>query len=199
MCFSPSSIADPLFSGICHLILNGFFLKDCMHKLIYLKIGCQINLYGDLFINNHVHVFLLIICRPDHNLQDIRAKIFPFKGRRVKAPEVVPSIALPAKRKERSLSSLVVSAPKVSTQTGFTGKRTKTGTRKAAALRGCNFILEESIKREETYGEDNLVSSVSPSSNMIAQNESQVSGIWDIRTYVTFLFVAGLVEYLWEF
>lgn len=120
---------------------------------------------------------LLIICRPDHNFQDIRAKIFPFKRRKIKAAEVVPPVSLPAKRKERSLSSLVVSAPKVSTQTGLTGKRTKTGTRKAPALRGCNFLLEESIKTEETYGEDNLVRSVSPSSKMIAQNERQA---WDI-------------------
>ncbi|KAJ1375332.1 hypothetical protein SESBI_51137, partial [Sesbania bispinosa] len=102
--------------------------------------------------------------RPDHNLQDIRAKIFPFKRKKIKAPEVVSSITLPAKRKERSLSSLVVSAPKVSMQTGFTGKRTKTSTRKAAALRGCSFILEDSIKKEETNGEDNTDSSMAETS-----------------------------------
>ncbi|KAF1860864.1 hypothetical protein Lal_00000278 [Lupinus albus] len=97
--------------------------------------------------------------RPDHNLQDIRAKIFPFKKKNIKSPEVLSSISLPAKRKERSLSSLVVSAPKVSMQTGFTGKRTKTSTRKATALRGCSFILEETIKKETTC-EDNMDSSV---------------------------------------
>lgn len=120
---------------------------------------------------------LLIICRPDHNLQDIRAKIFPFIRKKIKAQEVVPSISLPAKRKERSLSSLVVIAPKVSTHTGFTGKRTKIGTRKAAALRGCNFLLEESIKTEEIHDEVNLVSSASASLHMTAQNGSQV---WDM-------------------
>ncbi|RYQ91178.1 hypothetical protein Ahy_B09g097084 isoform D [Arachis hypogaea] len=85
--------------------------------------------------------------RADHNLQDIRAKIFPYKKRKtkIKEPEVLPSVSPPAKRKERSLSSLV--APKVSAQTGLTGKRTKTVSRKAAALRGCSFILEESIKK----------------------------------------------------
>ncbi|CAL0321017.1 unnamed protein product [Lupinus luteus] len=97
--------------------------------------------------------------RPDHNLQDIRAKIFPFKKKNIKTPEVLSSISLPAKRKERSLSSLVVSAPKVSMQSGFTGKRTKTSTRKATALRGCSFILEETIKKEATC-EDNMDSSV---------------------------------------
>ena len=74
-------------------------------------------------------------------MQDIRAKIFPFRRRKIDALQVV----LPAKRKERSLSSLVVNAPKVSNQTGFTAKRTKSGIRKAA---------------EETYGEDNLGSFV---------------------------------------
>ncbi|KAD3068595.1 hypothetical protein E3N88_36475 [Mikania micrantha] len=62
--------------------------------------------------------------RPDHNLQDVRGKIFPSK-RRVKAPEVVSSVILPLRRKERSLSSLVVCTPRVSPQTTLTGKRSK--------------------------------------------------------------------------
>ncbi|XP_034908065.1 E3 ubiquitin protein ligase DRIP2 [Populus alba] len=94
--------------------------------------------------------------RPDHNLQDIRAKVFPFKRRKVNAPEIMPSIALPAKRKERSLSSLVVSTPKVPIQNGLTGRRSKAGARKAAALRGCNFTVEESKK--EDSAEDNPMS-----------------------------------------
>jgi E3 ubiquitin-protein ligase DRIP len=117
---------------------------------------------------------LLIISRPDHNLQDIRTKIFPFKHKKVQAEEVVPSTPLPAKRKERSLSSLVVSAPKVSTHTSFTGKRTKSGTRKAAALRGCSFTPEESIKKEEAHDEDNLVTAASTSFHMFAHKESHV-------------------------
>ncbi|KAJ1385125.1 Prefoldin beta-like [Sesbania bispinosa] len=51
------------------------------------------------------------------------------------------------------------------------GKRTKTGTRKASALRGCNFILEESIKTEETHGEDNLDSSIAEPSKKHRPNE----------------------------
>ncbi|XP_021904227.1 E3 ubiquitin protein ligase DRIP2-like, partial [Carica papaya] len=57
--------------------------------------------------------------RPDHNWQDIRAKIFPSKGKRTAAPEAMTSASPPAKRKERSLSSLVVSAPKVDMQSDF--------------------------------------------------------------------------------
>ncbi|GAV86265.1 zf-C3HC4 domain-containing protein [Cephalotus follicularis] len=101
--------------------------------------------------------------RPDHNLQDIRAKIFPFKRRKIKAPEVMPSISPPAKRKERSLSSLVVSAPKVPMQSGLTGRRSKASARKAAALRGCGFIVDEHSKKEGS-AEDHPMSSSSPDS-----------------------------------
>ncbi|XP_078159765.1 DREB2A-interacting protein 2 isoform X1 [Carex rostrata] len=61
--------------------------------------------------------------RPDHNLQDIRNKVFPLKRKNSGTPE--PPLPLPARRKERSLSSLVVSAPRVSNQSGLTGRRTK--------------------------------------------------------------------------
>lgn len=115
--------------------------------------------------------------RPDHNLQDIRTKIFPCKRQKVKAEEVVPSTPLPPKRKERSLSSLVVSAPKVSTHTTFTGKRTKTATRKAVALRGCSFIPEESIKKEEAHNEDNPDSSIAETSKKNRPNEDTDNNI----------------------
>lgn len=100
--------------------------------------------------------------RPDHNLQDIRAKIFPLKRRKISAPEVSPLASLPVKRKERSLSSLVVNTPKVSMQSsGLTGRRSKNVARKAAALRGCSFGIEEPLKKEEDSGEDRTASSSS--------------------------------------
>ncbi|XP_011621599.1 E3 ubiquitin protein ligase DRIP2 isoform X2 [Amborella trichopoda] len=100
--------------------------------------------------------------RPDHNLQDVRAKIFPLKRRKVKAPEV-PPIPLPVRRKERSLSSLVISTPCVSTQTGLTGRRTKAAARKAASLRGSNTpASDEAIKREGDIAEDQSEKSSSP-------------------------------------
>ncbi|XP_048236043.1 E3 ubiquitin protein ligase DRIP2 isoform X1 [Ricinus communis] len=114
--------------------------------------------------------------RPDHNLQDIRAKIFPLKRRKIRAPEVMPSIALPAKRKERSLSSLVVSTPKVPMQTGFTGRRTKAGARKLVPLR-CNFTADESNKKEDSL-EDHPMSSSSPESPIgVVQNKRQDSSV----------------------
>ncbi|KAF9682964.1 hypothetical protein SADUNF_Sadunf05G0162900 [Salix dunnii] len=100
---------------------------------------------------------------PDHNLQDVRSKIFPYKRRKVEAPEVVESVTLPViRRKERSLSSLVVSTPKVSTQTTATGRRTKPFPRKAAALRGSSFSIEKPIKKEHDRVEDSPESSSSP-------------------------------------
>ena len=44
-----------------------------------------------------------------------------------------PTITLPAKIKERSLSSLVVETPKIATQTSLTGRRTKAARRTTAS------------------------------------------------------------------
>ncbi|XP_027904701.1 E3 ubiquitin protein ligase DRIP2-like [Vigna unguiculata] len=111
--------------------------------------------------------------RPDHSLQDVRAKVFPVKGRKVKAPEVVTSTPIPARRKERSLSSLVVNTPRVSTQATMTGRRTKPS-RKASGLRSSSFSFEKPIKKEEELLEDHLESSSSPEhSNKFAQNSGQ--------------------------
>ncbi|XP_062023440.1 E3 ubiquitin protein ligase DRIP2-like [Rosa rugosa] len=100
--------------------------------------------------------------RPDHNMQDVRAKIFPFKRRKVSAPETMPS-ALPARRKERSLSSLVVGTPRVSsTQATMTGRRTKAVARKASTLQGSSFLVERSVNKEDGSGEDHAESQSSP-------------------------------------
>ncbi|KAK7245400.1 hypothetical protein RIF29_40242 [Crotalaria pallida] len=112
--------------------------------------------------------------RPDHSLQDVRSKIFPLKGRKVKAPEVVPSVPLPARRKERSLSSLVVSTPRVSsTQVTMTGRRTKP-TRKASGLCASSLSNEKPVKKEEELLEDRPESSSSPeNSNKFTENTRQ--------------------------
>nr|XP_043609269.1 E3 ubiquitin protein ligase DRIP2-like [Erigeron canadensis] len=112
--------------------------------------------------------------RPDHNLQDVRAKIFPYKRRRVKAPEVMPSVTLPSRRKERSLSSLVVSTPRVSTQPTMTGKRSRVTSRKKS--RGSSFSAEKSVKKEDDSDEDCQESSSSQeTSNRISHNSKQNS------------------------
>ncbi|KAJ0621085.1 putative transcription factor C2H2 family [Helianthus annuus] len=112
--------------------------------------------------------------RADHNLQDVRAKIFPYKRRRVKAPEAAASVTLPLRRKERSLSSLVVSTPRVSTQTTLTGKRSKVTSRKKS--RGSSFSVEKRPKKEDDSMEDCQESSSSPeTSNRVKHNSKQNS------------------------
>ncbi|TVU45102.1 hypothetical protein EJB05_04575, partial [Eragrostis curvula] len=73
--------------------------------------------------------------RPDHNLQDLRNKLFPIKRDSPK----------PAKRKQRSLASLVVDTPNVEIKAGLTGKRTK-ATRRRTAPRATSPNKTETVK-----------------------------------------------------
>ncbi|CAN6439489.1 unnamed protein product [Victoria cruziana] len=115
--------------------------------------------------------------RPDHNLQDVRNKIFPLKRSRGKAVDTVPSITLPVKRKERSLSSLVITAPRVMTQSGLTGRRTKSIARKAAYLRGSCFVKDEHVKIKAENAEDHHDSSCShETQETITQRQNPSNG-----------------------
>lgn len=102
----------------------------------------------------------------------MRAKIFPSKRIKAKAPEIVAPVTLPVKRKERSLSSLVVSTPRVSTQSGMTGRRSKSTTRKAS--RGSSFTIEKPIKKEDDSTENRPENSSSPEILNKAQSTRQV-------------------------
>ncbi|CAL1396481.1 unnamed protein product [Linum trigynum] len=101
--------------------------------------------------------------RPDHCLQDFRDKIFPYKRKRVEAeaeaesqahetmpslPEVMPpplvlkppsetvaTVHVPARRKERSLSSLVINTPKLPDEPIQPAKRAKYSTKKVPVVR----------------------------------------------------------------
>ncbi|KAM5561607.1 E3 ubiquitin protein ligase DRIP2-like [Rosa sericea] len=159
---------------LCHKLLKeATTISLCLHtfcrKCIYEKLSDE---EGDCCPVCEIDLGCLPVekLRPDHNLQDIRAKIFPLKRRKVNAPES-PSVSSPVKRKERSLSSLVVSTPKVSVQAGLTGKRSRALTRKAAALRGCSFSVEGASKREES-SEDHPRSSSSPDAQDKMQDSS---------------------------
>ncbi|CAA0832161.1 E3 ubiquitin protein ligase DRIP2 [Striga hermonthica] len=99
--------------------------------------------------------------RSDHTLQEVRAKIFPYKRINAKAPDVVPPVTLPAKRKEMSLSSLGLSTPLVSSQSGFTGRRSKSTARKASS-RGTSFTIERSVRRGDDSMDEQPESSGSP-------------------------------------
>ncbi|CAH9073832.1 unnamed protein product [Cuscuta europaea] len=103
--------------------------------------------------------------RSDNNMHVVRAKIFPYKRKKVKAYDVMHSITFPLKRKERSLSSLVVSAPKVTTQSditqsGMTGRRSKSNCRKP--LRRSTLYIKKFINKEEGSAEDRLGHSIVP-------------------------------------
>ncbi|KAJ4903285.1 E3 ubiquitin protein ligase DRIP2 [Raphanus sativus] len=82
--------------------------------------------------------------RPDHILQDLRAKIFPLKRKRDK------DTLLPARRKERSISSLVVNTPRV--VSAQTGKRT-TKSLMRKDVRGSASFTKRSVKKEEESGD----------------------------------------------
>ncbi|KAG8653943.1 E3 ubiquitin protein ligase DRIP2 isoform X2 [Manihot esculenta] len=171
------TIAACMTCPLCNKLLrDATTISECLHtfcrKCIYQRISdegvdcCPI-------CNIDLGCVPLEKLRPDHSLQDVRAKIFPFKRRKVEAPEVTPSAILPVRRKERSLSSLVVSTPKVSTQTTTTGRRTKPVPRKATALRGSRFPIEKRIKKEEDAVEGHLENSSSPETiNKFNQNNS---------------------------
>ncbi|KAL0710484.1 hypothetical protein Bca4012_017462 [Brassica carinata] len=147
-----------------NLLRDATTISECLHtfcrKCIYEKITedeieccpvCDIDLGGAP----------LEKLRPDHILQDLRAKIFPLKRKRERAPEMLSSIALPARRKERSISSLVVSTPRVvSAQTGTTGKRSKS---------------KRTVKKEEEFGDDHTESASSPETlQNFTQNKRQL-------------------------
>ncbi|CAN1233525.1 E3 ubiquitin protein ligase DRIP2, partial [Linum perenne] len=162
--------------GLCSSQFSDFVFQTVCRKCIYDLLSddevdtcpvCDIDL-GILPVEK---------LRPDHNLQDIRAKVFPLKSKKVEASKVVTSIAPPAKRKERSLSSLVVSTPKVPEEASLTRRKTKVGAARTPGLRSCDFTTEESNKDEDS-AEDHPISSSSPDSeNKISQRETQESTV----------------------
>ncbi|KAL3367550.1 hypothetical protein AABB24_012002 [Solanum stoloniferum] len=171
-------IAACITCPLCHkLFRDATTISECLHtfcrKCIYKKLSDEETECCPI-CNIDLGCVPLEKLRPDHNLQDIRAKIFPYKRQKVQAPEVVPSITPPIRRKERSLSSLVVSTPRVSTQTGTTGRRSKSVARKA--LRGSTFSVEKPVRKEGSSGEDQLDSASSPETlNKFTQNIRQNS------------------------
>ncbi|XP_058737972.1 E3 ubiquitin protein ligase DRIP2-like [Vicia villosa] len=176
-----ATIAACMTCPLCNkLFKQATTISECLHtfcrKCIYDKITDE-----DLECCPECNIDLGCVplekLRPDHTKQDVRAKIFPLKGRKVKEPEVVAaSVPLPAKRKERSLSSLVVNTPRVSAQSTMTGRRTKP-TRKASSLQSSSFSFEKPIKKEEALLDDRLGSSSSPeTSNKLRQSNGQSEG-----------------------
>ncbi|XP_057438591.1 E3 ubiquitin protein ligase DRIP2-like [Lotus japonicus] len=173
-----NTIAACMTCPLCNkLFKEATTISECLHtfcrKCIYDKLSDE-ELECCPICNIDLGCVPLEKLRPDHNLQDMRAKIFPLKGRKAKAPEVAPSVPLPARRKERSLSSLVVITPRASAQATMTGRRTKP-TRKASGLRSSSFSIEKPIKKEEVSGDHPESSSSRDTSNKLPQNTEQSS------------------------
>ncbi|KFK23229.1 hypothetical protein AALP_AAs64694U000600 [Arabis alpina] len=172
------TVAACMTCPLCDKLLrDATTISECLHtfcrKCIYEKITedeiescpvCDIDLGGAP----------LEKLRPDHILQDLRAKIFPLKRRKERALEVVSSITLPARRKERSISSLVVNTPRVSAQAGTTGKRTKAVMRKD--VRGSGSFIKRTVKKEAEFRDDHTESASSPETlKNFTQNKRQSS------------------------
>ncbi|XP_074558851.1 E3 ubiquitin protein ligase DRIP2-like isoform X2 [Curcuma longa] len=100
--------------------------------------------------------------RPDHNLQDIKTKIFPPKRSKIEALEEISTPMIPIKRKEKSLSSLVVSTSHIATQTCSTGRRTKAVAKRAVNARDLRRSTNESSEKD-----DNIVDKYVEKSNSI--------------------------------
>ncbi|KAG6766188.1 hypothetical protein POTOM_030257 [Populus tomentosa] len=166
-------IAACMTCPLCNkLFREATTISECLHtfcrKCIYMKLtdeeldSCPV---CDIKLGCSPHEKL----RADHSLQDLRARIFPSKRKKARepatvssvpealmaVPEAVPvqesehSVPLIGRRKERSLSSLVVSTPKISVKSVLTGKRSKSVARK----RESPIPVEEQIKKEDDYYE----------------------------------------------
>ncbi|EAY83780.1 E3 ubiquitin protein ligase DRIP2 [Oryza sativa Japonica Group] len=163
---------------LCRRILrDATTVSECLHtfcrKCIYKKINdeelehcpvCKIDL-GCAPLEK---------LRADHNIQDVRSKIFPLKRKKVNAEEVESPIAPPAKRKERSISSLVVNTPEI-TPKSLTGRRTRASTRKsAAALRDLGPIIPPVKKDSDNTNKNADNSSLLDSLSKVPQTRRQV-------------------------
>jgi E3 ubiquitin-protein ligase DRIP len=125
--------------------------------------------------------------RADHSLQDVRSKLFPFKRKKIKAEEVPSPDSLPTKRKERSISSLVVNTPKVK-PASLTGRRTRAVARKAAtatSLRGLGPVIEDLVKKEiDSCVSQSHNSAIPANSSKAPQTRRQVNKTQPCTLYI---------------
>ncbi|KAK6929870.1 hypothetical protein RJ641_003964 [Dillenia turbinata] len=146
--------------GICDkLVKDATTITECLHtfckKCIYDKITEE-ELNCCPLCDTDLGTSPLDKLRPDHAWNDILSKIFGQAKISTKEPEVVqpdsvPPEPLPSRRKERSLSSLVVSTPRVSAQTGRGRRRRSTLARKVYAEQDPASSEEENVKKVEEY------------------------------------------------
>ncbi|XP_062204652.1 E3 ubiquitin protein ligase DRIP2-like [Phragmites australis] len=168
------------------LLRDATTISECLHtfcrKCIYKKLNDE--------EQDHCPVCKIDLgCTPleklraDNNLQDVRSKVFPFKRKKINAEEVESPIMLHVKRKERSISSLVVNTPRI-TPAGLTGRRTRAVTRKAAALRGLGPIIVDPLKKDnDNLNKQTDNSSLLDSLSKIPQTRRQVLSNGDTSSH----------------
>ncbi|KAG5236754.1 E3 ubiquitin protein ligase [Salix suchowensis] len=154
-------------------------ISECLHtfcrKCIYKKIADE-ELDSCPVCDTELGCSPLEKLRADHSWQDLRAKIFLSRRKKVREPDTVSSVpedapsvpetvpavpeAMPVqeadhsvpligKIKEGSLSSLVVSTPKISVKSVLTGKRSKPVARK----RESPVLIKKLVKKVDDYYE----------------------------------------------
>ncbi|KAL5712368.1 RING-type E3 ubiquitin transferase [Ranunculus cassubicifolius] len=150
-----SLLEECMTCGLCNnLFEEATTISECLHsfcrKCIYAKLT-------DKDADNtcpicHVGLGVAPIekLRADNSLQDVKSKIFPGSSKKVNAPAMVSTAPSPMRRKERSLSSLNISAPHVQTQTKLDGRRTKSAAGKAGALQGPKLSCNEPTNKHES-------------------------------------------------
>lgn len=127
------------------------FLSE-LHRLHFCIMisALSLSFIKSLFTNCKAEDFMELwcFCRTDNNWHDIRTKVFPPRGKKSKEPECTSTslIPPPARRKERSLSSLVVSKPRVPSKSSLTGKRSK-----LIASQESPFANEEHVPKPEDF------------------------------------------------
>jgi len=144
-------LARCLTCPLCdRLLRKATTISECLHTFCR---NCIYNKINDEDLDHCPVCKIDLGCTPvdklraDHNIQDVRSKVFPFKRKKVNAEEAESPIMLPVKVKERSISSLVVNTPRV-TPAASTGRRTRVVTRKAVALRGLGPIIVDPLKKD---------------------------------------------------
>ncbi|KAJ1266227.1 hypothetical protein BS78_08G135200 [Paspalum vaginatum] len=169
------------------LLREATTISECLHtfcrKCIYRKLN-------DEDLDNCPVCRIDLGCTPveklraDHNIQDVRSKVFPFKRKKVNAEETESPVTLPVKQqKQRSISSLVVNTPRI-TPAGSTGRRTRAVTRKAAALRGLGPIIADPLKKDsDNSNKQTDNSSLLDSLSKVPQTRRQVLSNGDTSSH----------------
>ncbi|XP_040999693.1 E3 ubiquitin protein ligase DRIP2-like isoform X2 [Juglans microcarpa x Juglans regia] len=144
-------------------------ISECLHtfcrKCIYKKLTSE-ELNHCPVCNKDLGCAPLEKLRADHNVQDLRARIFPFVRKKANAPEVVPSVPFSGKRKERSLSPFRASIPRI-----------KCAARKCLPLLEPTLFVDEPVEKEgddKKVGDHRLSFSSSETLHENLQNRRQV-------------------------